>query len=612
MIIDKQKTIITSKKIIKIKKAGGLSQSQIASPLTPSNEAIFTQCPLCYRIPSISFLPNDPKKVKIKCLCSYSSTTDTKDYLNEYKSKQKEIYHECDGVKHLPVESAVAFCPKCKIWLCKECLMFHNKLSPDHNTNSSKVNVNDYCEVHCDKKIILFCKTCLKHLCADCIKEHLEHQIINLKELYEKVDIDKIKADFAKAEKMVDTYNKELKEKIVKKLKKEIDTIESLYSSNEQINKNILRMVSVFIHNYNHVKEVKDYNNIFNLINHTTFNFEQCDVNELYPISKNIQNIKNYFSNHTIIKYALNLDKAFSLVKSIPQFSEVYALTLMNDGRIASGASDKSIHIYNGNSFKCDIDIENAHDDRIYSLCPLNTNNDIVSCSEDSIIKIWDILSEHNYNLKKVIRGHEDSVNKVIALSLNRFASCSFDTKIKIWSSKSYDNISTMEEHSHSVTSMIQLKGKEILVSTSLDNKLKFWNLNLYTCEHTINNIMNTATEGIFEIKNNRIVVSTINPNKLVIVNTNEHSIERSIDDIMFRNLSWCKHGVFSFIRLKENMILCGCPNGGLFQFDENNLAMVDTKEKVHQEGVHSLIKIDDKRYVTASTDGTIKIFEYV
>ena len=46
-------------------------------------------------------------------------------------------------------------------------------------------------------------------------------------------------------------------------------------------------MVSVFIHNYNHVKEVKDYNNIFNLINHTTFNFEQCDVNELYPISKN-------------------------------------------------------------------------------------------------------------------------------------------------------------------------------------------------------------------------------------------------------------------------------------------------------------------------------------
>ena len=112
-----------------------------------------------------------------------------------------------------------------------------------------------------------------------------------------------------------------------------------------------------------------------------------------------------------------------------------------------------------------------------------------------------------------------------------------------------------MEEHSHSVTSMIQLKGKEILVSTSLDNKLKFWNLNLYTCEHTINNIMNTATEGIFEIKNNRIVVSTINPNKLVIVNTNEHSIERSIDDIMFKNLSWCKHGVFSFIRLKENMI---------------------------------------------------------
>ena len=185
------------------------------------------------------------------------------------------------------------------------------------------------------------------------------------------------------------------------------------------------------------------------------------------------------------------------------------------------------------------------------------------------MIKIWEIISGHSYNLKKIIRGHEDSVNKVISLTLNRFASCSFDSTIKIWSGKNYDNISTLGQHSHSVTSMIQLKGKEILVSTSLDNTLKFWNLNLYTCEHSISNIMNVATEGIYELKNNKIVVSTINPNKLLIINTNEHSIERSIEDFMFKNLNWCKHGVFSFNKLKDNLILCGCPNGGLFEFDE-------------------------------------------
>ena len=43
-----------------------------------------------------------------------------------------------------------------------------------------------------------------------------------------------------------------------------------------------------------------------------------------------------------------------------------------------------------------------------------------------------------------------------------------------------------------------------------------------------------------------------------------------------------------------------------------NTFAMVDIKDRAHNEGVHSFIKIDDKRFATASTDGTIKIFEYV
>lgn len=613
MIIDKKKTIITSKKIIKIKKAptkDPISTSQI-SPLTPTNQTIFTKCPECFKIPSITLLPRDPSKIKIQCSCSYSTIHKIKDYLHQIKNEQREICHQCQGLRHSTIESAIEFCPKCKNWLCQKCVEYHNKLSKDHNTNFSMIDVLETCPKHTDNQIISYCQNCSEHLCIQCIKSHLEHEVFDLDEISSKIDINKINEDYKRAEKMLSAYNKEIKERIVGKLRREITTIEELYQKNKEINKGLLEMIKIFIENFNNISKIKDFNTLSNLVNNTEFNFDLCDLNDYYSLSKEIANIKNYFSHHLIIKYELNLDQSINLIKKINNQAEIYSLAVLQDKRLASCSSDGTIKIFNTFNYKCDISIENAHNDKIYSISKLKTNQ-ILSCSEDSSIKIWSILSTDEYCLDNTINRHSDAVNKVIELSKEMFASCSFDSTIKIWESiNPYNEVVTLKGHKHSVTSILKLKQQDVLASCSLDRTLRFWDLVTFGCKQIIKGVYCTSSEGMFEL-DNKIVVGSINPNKLVVINLSNFIIEKKLEDSLFENTDWSWHGVFSFIDYKDNMVICGCPSGAVLQFNKTSIEKIDSKENIHNEGVISFVQIDNKTIATCSCDRTIKIFEVI
>lgn len=612
MIIDKKKTIITSKKIIKIKKAitkEHISVSQIA-PLPPTNQTIFTKCPECFKIPSIILLPNDPSKIKIQCSCSYSTIYKIKDYLNQIKDEQRKI-HTCQGLRHSTVETAVEFCPKCKNWLCQKCVEYHNKLSKDHNTNFSMIDVLEKCPKHIDNQISSYCLNCSEHLCIQCIKSHLEHEIIDLDEISSKIDINKINDDYKRVEKMLSSYNKEIKERVIGKLRREITNIEELYQKNNEINKGLLEMIKVFIENFNNISKIKDFNTLSNLSNNTEFNFDLCDLNDYYSLSKEIANIKNYFSRHLIIKYELSLGQSMNLIKKINNQAEIYSLEVLQDKRLASCSSDGTIKVYNTFNYNCDISIENAHNNKIYSISKLQSNQ-MLSCSEDSSIKIWSILSTNEYCLDTTIKKHNDAVNKVIELSKETFASCSFDSTIKIWESLyPYKEVTTLKGHKHSVTSIIKLKQQDTLVSCSLDKTLRFWDLVTFGCQQIIKDVYCTSSEGMFEL-DNKMVVGSANPNKLVVINLSNFIIEKKLEDILFENTDWAWHCVFSFVEYKENMVVCGCPSGGALQFNKTTIEKIDSKEKIHNEGVISFVRIDNNKIASCSCDRTIKIFEVI
>ena len=109
----------------------------------------------------------------------------------------------------------------------------------------------------------------------------------------------------------------------------------------------------------------------------------------------------------------------------------------------------------------------------------------------DCLIKVW-FLSDVGLSLIKEIKKHTVNVSKVIPLSKDRFASCSWDKTVKIWKDdKTYDCISTLQ-HENSVMSILQLRGKEVLVSvyhkfvSSSSPGVSFWDTNNYKHQHTI------------------------------------------------------------------------------------------------------------------------------
>ena len=69
---------------------------------------------------------------------------------------------------------------------------------------------------------------------------------------------------------------------------------------------------------------------------------------------------------------------------------------------------------------------DKAHDDIVTFLCELG-NKRIISSSDDTSIKVWNVLSDNEVQLIRTLKQHNDKVDKVIALTYNRFASCSYD-----------------------------------------------------------------------------------------------------------------------------------------------------------------------------------------
>jgi len=86
-----------------------------------------------------------------------------------------------------------------------------------------------------------------------------------------------------------------------------------------------------------------------------------------------------------------------------------------------------------------------GHSDWIFCVKAFN-DNQIVSCSRDKSIKIWDISTG---DCIKTLLGHSDAVFSIAILSNNRIVSCSLDKSIRIWDVELGDCIKILNGHTH-------------------------------------------------------------------------------------------------------------------------------------------------------------------
>ena len=114
------------------------------------------------------------------------------------------------------------------------------------------------------------------------------------------------------------------------------------------------------------------------------------------------------------------------------------AICLINYRYLAIGKINGELSIYDLNNKK-EVYSQKIFSRSITNLIKFGTENEskIISCSEDSTIKILDLFFDNDeYNLKEINiipSKHKSSIKKLEHLGNNKFASCSKDSTFIIW-----------------------------------------------------------------------------------------------------------------------------------------------------------------------------------
>ena len=385
-------------------------------------------------------------------------------------------------------------------------------------------------------------------------------------------------------------------EQIIKSLRHELNEIKKEKLNLEERN------------NYSKNKELTD--RYISIIREDTNELKQLISimkGEIYEIRNVVVGENNNSEKQTIIKkedinkicgqpvtikgleHIIHIDKIHS--------STLYSPTALNDKRIATCSDDKSICVlsinYEKKTWDLNIKKENAHSDGIKGLCEL-TNQRLVSCSYDDTIKIWRI-GQKDLSLLSTLSNHTADVYKAIPLPYNRFASCSDDKTVRIWSTESpYQPIATLT-HSSYVYYLLQLKKKDILVTSCNDNSsLYFWNSSTYEKLNTINNVRTDYCEHMIEVPNGHIAVSScVSPYPIVIINPTNYSIIKEIkaQEYITCQSALCLFDAYSFIYVKD---------GKFLQISINNDydILFKTKSEEQLNGYQGMINIENGKYL--------------
>ena len=349
-------------------------------------------------------------------------------------------------------------------------------------------------------------------------------------------------------------------------------------------------------------KNIKDINKINASIEkfHSNDNKKiifELDDKKINDISEKIKNLE--------LKKELYEDFNIELKNPIHTLNShtniIYCMTILKDGRLASGSYDQSIIIYNEVSFKPDIIIK-EHKDFVVCLIQL-ISGILASCSVDKTIILFNINGK-NYQKIQTLTYHTGYVCKIIETKNNMLISCSGDKNIIFYIKEDAYKKDYQISIDKPCFCVIQVKDNEICLSDSGD-KIYFFDLNERKIKATVSNlnkVNNSWRTWLLMISKDLLIIP--GQSKLTVVNVNEYSISRIIDVANSSNF-------YGICLLNQKMILAGDGKGTIFQFkiEGDNLILTSKKEKAHKNGVNFLLNMGDGFVASGSDDNTIKIW---
>ena len=430
------------------------------------NKKLWLICPKCKDIPLLTLkLDNESKDVCIllKCRCSNyrEELYNIKEYLSQITQKQKQKM-SCTANPAHSGYLAVNYCFQCQQFLCSLCKTIHDTLNKEHSISDEEISIDKICDRHIEgNEIISHCAECNMNLCSTCLKEHnIHHDIYDIKTFFPKNLCDKYYEDFKlihitffkyinEAKKIIDEKileekrNEEENEQKNDELKTAIKNMNCIYEKNNDMNQDLIKLISLMFENYyNTIESTPYFNIIYQLKSLTRFNsnLKSFKYDENISLIDNITNFTNYLKKIYIIK-TLNTPLEIKEITKIPKLNSTRVLISLGGTKLASGNMESDIQIF-------DLSTKNivkhlvGHFFSVTSMCFVD-NKYIISGGSDTAMNIYDPTifidnDETNDDMREncyrgFLLGHDDTICKIMQFKDGKVATCGYDKKINIF-----------------------------------------------------------------------------------------------------------------------------------------------------------------------------------
>jgi len=242
----------------------------------------------------------------------------------------------------------------------------------------------------------------------------------------------------------------------------------------------------------------------------------------------------------------------------------VTSLELLNDGSLVSCSEDLTIKLWNTTTRKEIKTLEGTHTERSHRApfrCVISktlTNEIIATGSEHASIRLWNVttglkIKELSYTTNETAKG----VHSLILLTDGRLAAGEKDTKIRLWNLT--DNRSLNLNSDCVVECLLQLNDEKLASGCEKKSEIKIWNIK--------------------------------NGNLMKILESSEK-------------------GFLSFILLTNEIFASGSIDGELI-FWNISTGYINSKKKIHDHIVWSLVKSQDGELVSGSNDKKVILWKY-
>jgi WD40 repeat protein len=151
--------------------------------------------------------------------------------------------------------------------------------------------------------------------------------------------------------------------------------------------------------------------------------------------------------------------------------NSVLSLCSLGECNFASGHQEGDIKIWSLITNECLRTLDRySYDVR----CIKTFKNFLFCCAADPRIFRWDLNNKSSNNFESIFKGHTDEINWLETTSNGLLISCSDDTTVKIWDINDCFCIQTFKDE-HPLTKLILLNDADLIVNSN--GNIKFWTL---------------------------------------------------------------------------------------------------------------------------------------